>query len=141
MEVTEDIKTEKIINVPICKHMAIVSLEKNINVEFNNNLIVQQDNEEEKKKSNKTNMEHLMNAIQRAKEQNFTIFEAGGVESDFIVLNHHDNNEDKSEPKAYNVKLNQHGEICGCDCPHFHFRGHINDKGINLRGGLKNKKE
>ena len=63
-----------------------------------------------------TNLQMLLNSIEKVKEENLTIVESGGVENKgFIVINE----------KAYIVEVDENDEIVSCTCPHNYHRGAI----------------
>jgi hypothetical protein len=61
-----------------------------------------------------TNLEHLMNSIERAQESDFEILKNGGVDNNNYML--------KSDDKIYQIEKNEDGEISTCNCPHSHYR-------------------
>ena len=61
-----------------------------------------------------TILQMLLNSIEKVKEENLTILQNGGVGANgFIVVN---------ENNAYNVNLDENGDIVSCTCPHYHHR-------------------
>jgi hypothetical protein len=60
-----------------------------------------------------TPIEHLYNAVARAKQEPMTVIKAGQAECEnYIVVN---------GELAYNVTV-KGGKVVGCDCPHHQFR-------------------
>lgn len=64
-------------------------------------------------KAKVTPIEHLYNAVARAKEEHMTVVKAGQAECEnYIVVN---------GDLAYNVTV-KGNKVVGCDCPHHQFR-------------------
>lgn len=63
-----------------------------------------------------TNLNHLLNSIERAKDEEMIIFENYGVDAEgYTVIN---------DGRAYQVKV-ENDEIVECNCPHHYHRGVI----------------
>lgn len=63
-----------------------------------------------------TNLTHLLNSIERAKEEEMTLVENHGVKQEGYTVIH--------DGRAYQIKVEE-DEIVNCNCPHHYHRGVI----------------